>query len=146
MNDKGLVINSSGTQAKVAVDCLSSACHDCSARSLCSGKEKNLGILTASNPIHASIGDEVIIEIPDHAYNRTLISLFGGLLLAVIAGTGIGYVVGNIFSFSISESSLAGLLLFLITFGYYFGKRIKKKNRELFPVITDILRKGASHG
>ncbi len=146
MKDKGLVVSSSGDLAKVAVSCLVSSCQGCSARNLCGGKEKDQGILMARNPVQAVPGDKVLLEIPDQSYNKAIISLFGGLLLASVAGAGVGYLVGHIFSIPPSGISLAGLCFFLAASGLWFGHRFRKKNRDLFPVIIDISSKGASHG
>ena len=58
MKDKGLVLSTQDTLAKVEVECFT-ACGNCSAQSLCLGQSASKGHVSAKNPLHAQPGDTV---------------------------------------------------------------------------------------
>lgn len=143
MKDRGLVVSSEGDLAHVEVSCVVDSCHSCSARSLCVGQAQSKGLITAKNPLNASPGDEVEIDIPDTKYSQSLIAIFGALLAASLAGIGVGYFISSLFSLPSAGISLLGLLLFLVIAGIILFRYFKKKNRKsLYPLIVDIIKKG----
>jgi len=146
MKDKGCVISTEKDLAQVEVECLE-GCHSCAVKNICLGQKQSKGLLSVKNPIQASPGDEVMIEIPESAYTGSLILVFGGLLLASLLGVALGYGLSRLTGWPLSESSLAGLLLCVITMGCYFYISFREKNeRHLYPRIIDIIRKGDCHG
>lgn len=146
MRDKGLVVSTKNDLAQVEVHCLVESCQSCSALKICIGQKKSKGYLSVKNPLQASAGDEVEIEIPEGKYSRALIVLFASLLLASLSGLGIGHVLSYLFSSDLTLLSLYGLFFALFIAGiilfHYFRK---KKNLHLYPVIIDIIKKGASN-
>lgn len=147
MKDKGLVVSTKNDLAQVEVHCLIESCGSCSARSLCTGDDKSKGLLEARNPLHASTGDEVEIEIPETKYNQALILLFGTLLAAALLGMAAGYLLSPLLPLSSSATSLLGLILAVITTALALFRYFRKKNKlHMYPVITHILKKGACHG
>jgi len=147
MRDKGIVINTKEDLAQVEVICFIEACHKCSARSLCIGKDQSKGVLSVKNPLKACSGDEVEIEIPDSKYNKALILLFGSFLVASLFGLGAGFLLSPLLPFSSSVSGLLGLFLALIVSGIFLSRYFRKTNKALlYPVITDIIKKGGCHG
>jgi positive regulator of sigma E activity len=146
MTDNGLVIMTENDFAEVEVNCFD-GCHDCTARSLCVGNKKNKGRLSVKNPIRALPGDEVKIQIPEDSYSRALILLFGGLLAAILLGTGGGYMLASVFSLSSSWTSFIGLVTGLIFGGVILNRIFRQKNEEqLYPEIIDIIKKGDCYG
>jgi positive regulator of sigma E activity len=146
MTDKGLVISTEKGLAEVEVACFE-GCHDCAARRLCIGNKQNKGRLSVKNPIRALPGDEVKIQIPEDRYNRALILLFGGLLIAIFLAIGIGYLSVLIFSLSSFFASLTGLACGLTAGGLVLSRIFSQKNKaQLYPVIIDIIKKGDCYG
>lgn len=147
MKDNGLVVGTEKEMAQVEVKCFIETCERCSTRGLCIGQDQSKGILTVRNPLNALPGDEVSIEIPEEAYNKKLILLFGSLLSASLLGMGVGSLSSFLLPYSSEALSLIGLFLGLISAGtglfYYFRKRNK---RYLYPVIRDIIKKGDCYG
>ena len=145
MKDKGRVVSIKNDLAQIEVVCLTDSCQKCSARNICAGNNQSKGLLTVKNPLNASSGDEVEIEIPDTEYNMALILLFGSLLAASLLGMGVGYVLSPLFPLSSQEMSFFGLLLFLLLAGIILWRRFHKKtNAPLYPVIIDIIKKEGS--
>ena len=147
MDEKAIVCSSQGEFAQVKVELKEEICPTCSARSLCIGQQKEKGTITVRNPLSAHPGDEVKIEIPEGRYSKELIVLFGILLVACIVGLALGYLFALILSLPPSQTSLLGFLLGLLSGGLILFRyfRHPKKNK-LYPVITDIIKKGDSHG
>ncbi|NIO49048.1 MAG: hypothetical protein GTN73_06390 [Candidatus Aminicenantes bacterium] len=147
MKDKGLVVSTKEDMAQVEVQCFTEHCQNCSARSLCVGKNQSKGLIMVRNPLRASAGDEVEIEIPDTKYSRSLILLFGTLLLASLVGLGLGSLLAPLLPLSSSAASLLGLLCALIIAGIFLSRYFRAKNKvSLYPVIKVITKKGERHG
>ncbi len=147
MKDKGLVISTKNDLAQVEVQCLIESCGRCSAQSLCTGQDKDKGLLAVKNPLNACAGDRVEIKIPETKYNRILILIFGFLLIAALLGMGAGYLLSSFFPFSSSVSSFLGLLLAVIGAGGILYRHFRKNlTHQLYPVIINILKKGDCHG
>ncbi len=145
MRDKGIVVKTEEDIAQVEVECFIESCQKCSAKSLCIGQNQSRGLLKVRNPLRASAGDEVEIEIPDTKYSRALIFLFGSLLVASLLGLGLGSLLSPLLPFSSSVSSLLGLLLALVIAGFFLFRYFRAKNKaSLYPVIIDIAKKGNS--
>jgi positive regulator of sigma E activity len=142
MRDKGIVVSTDEDLARVEVDCLS-ACDACAATSLCLKKDQEKGLLSVKNPLRASPGDAVTIDVPDSAYSKALIWLFSILLGGCLLGMAMGYVVSIQLSLGPSESSLIGLLLGVVMSGVWVSRRFRKtQSIHLYPVITEIEDKG----
>jgi len=147
MKDKGLVVSTKNNFAQVEVECLIESCASCSARSLCTGRDKSKGLLEVQNPLNACTGDKVEIEIPETKYNQALILLFGTLLAAALLGMGAGYFLSPIVPMSSSAASLLGLILAVLGTGLFLFRYFRKKNKiHMYPVIINILNKGDCHG
>ncbi len=146
MKDRGVVVSTANSFAQVEVSCLE-ACQECSASSLCIGHKNARGFLSVRNPLHAKTGDRVMIAIPESRYGKALILLFGILLLAVLAGMGVGYLISPFLPLSSLGSSLCGIALGVVLAGVGLSHRFKRINNEsLYPEITEILTKGGSYG
>jgi positive regulator of sigma E activity len=146
MTDNGTVISTKKGFAQVKVDCLL-PCDDCRAHSLCIGNKKAPGQISVKNPLDAHPGDEVLIEIPEEQYGQSLIVLFGLLLLGSLAGMAAGYFLSSAVPLSSTESSFIGLACGLFAAGYWLVRYFQKKNQStLYPIITNIIRKGDCHG
>ena len=147
MKDKGLVINTKEDMAQVEVQCFTDVCQKCSAQSLCIGQNKSKGLLMVRNPLRASPGDEVEVEVPDTKYSRYLILLFGSLLVASLVGTGLGSLLSPVLPLSSAAASLIGIVAALIVAGVFLSRYFRTKNKAaLYPVIIDIIKKGGRHG
>ncbi len=147
MRDKGIVIDTREDMAQVEVQCFSELCKKCSAQSLCVGQNQSKGLLMVRNPLRASPGDEVEVEIPDTKYSRYLILIFGSLLVASLVGIGVGSLLSPLLPLSSSAASLLGLLSALIIAGILLWHYFRAKNKaSLYPVIIDIIKKGERHG
>lgn len=146
MTDSGLVIATHKDLAEVEVSCFES-CHSCSARHLCIGNSQNKGRISVKNPMHAMPGDKVKIQIPETQYSRSLILLFGGLLLALLAGLGGGWMASVLLILPLFPASLIGFAAGLILGGLALVPIFRRKNEnQLYPVIIDILTKGDLYG
>ncbi len=147
MKDSGFVVNTRTGFAEVEVRCLIEACQGCAAERLCAKQESSKGRLLVKNPLQASVGDEVEIEIPESTYNKALIKIFSILLLASLAGMGMGYLFSVVFSAPEQELSIAGLFLALFLSGVGLFLSYRKRNKDLlYPVIIGILQKGDRNG
>jgi positive regulator of sigma E activity len=145
MKDKGIVVSTEEDFARVEVNCLS-ACDACAASSLCLKTEQEQGLLSVRNALGASPGDTVTIDVPDNAYNKTLIWLFSVLLGGCLLGLASGYLASTKLFISPSASSLIGLLLGALMAGFWVSHRFRKtKSKDLYPVITEIKGKGEYH-
>ncbi len=146
MKDNGLVISARNKMAEVEVECFT-ACHNCSAQSLCIGQSESKGILSAKNPLQAQPGNIVSLDIPEAMYNKSLILVFGTFLSAALLGMAAGHFSAVLFSLPSPISSILGLFLGLLVSGFWLFRYFRKKNNDrLFPVITAILNKGGLHG
>lgn len=142
MKDNGIVISTEGGLAQVKVSCFQ-ACDECSAHSFCVGPSKTKGQLLVKNPLNASPGDKVQIEVPEQNYTRALIIIFGSLLTAALAGMGVGYLFSGLIPLSIQQSSILGFFLGigLITLGLFrYFQTINQK--KMYPKIIDVSKKG----
>lgn len=147
MKDNGIVISTKEEFAQVEVNCFVESCQNCRASSLCVGQSKSKGQISVKNPLMAHPGDEVKIEIPETKYNRILILLFGILLLSALLGMAAGYLFSSLLPLSSATSSLLGFLLGIILAGFWLFRFFRKKNKgNLYPVITDIVKKGDNNG
>jgi positive regulator of sigma E activity len=142
MRDKGLVIKSDKDMAQVELQCFVESCRGCAARSLCTGQGQSKSLLTVRNPVHASPGDEVEVEIPETNYSRALIILFGTLLIATLLGLGLGSLLSPLLPLSASVSGLIGVLVALIITGAILSRYFKSKNNASFyPLIIAVTKK-----
>ncbi len=142
MKDNGTVISTEGGLAQVKVSCFQ-ACDECAAHNLCIGPTKTKGQLLVKNPLNASPGDKVRIEVPEQNYTRALIIIFGGLLAAALAGMGVGYLFSGFIPLSLPQSSMLGFFLGigLITLGLF--RYFRTINQiKMYPRIIDITKKG----
>lgn len=146
MKDNGLVVTAQGHSADVEVNCLTT-CQACSAQSLCIGQSQAKGLLSVNNPLQASPGDRVTIEIPEDAYSKSLILLFGSLLFAALAGMVAGHFSSALLALPTSTGSILGLFLGILAAGIWLFRRFRKKmNSRLCPTITTIINKGGQYG
>lgn len=146
MKDKGLVLSTNKDLAKVEVRCLA-VCHDCSARALCIGRSASKGLLSVKNPVSASPGDQVALEVPEEKYSKSLIVLFGGLLAATLLGLAAGYFISILTGLPAEPAGITGLLIGIIAGIGILTKYFHNENkRNLYPSITEIIRKGDRHG
>lgn len=147
MKEMAVVCSSQKDFAQVKVELKEEICPSCSARSLCIGKQEEQGTITVLNPLSAQPGDEVKIEIPEGAYNKELIVLFSVLLIASLAGFALGHLFALLLSLPPSRVSLLGFLLGLLSGGFILFRHFRHpKKKKLYPVITDIIKKGDCHG
>jgi positive regulator of sigma E activity len=140
------VIATEGPLALVKVAC-SQACGECSASSLCKGATRTEGTLSVRNTIKAGPGDEVVVDVPEHRYNRVLIGMFAALLAAALVGSLAGYALSGPLALDDGLSAplgfFLGLALAVPGLILYFRKN---NERRLYPTIVDITRKGERHG
>ncbi len=147
MKDSGFVISARADLAEVDVRCLVDACNHCSAKSLCSSGRPSKGRLTVRNPLHASVGDEVEMEIPENLYNRALIIIFSTLLLGSLLGIVIGYLATAFLALDSQQLIIIGFIIALFVSVFGLAVYFRHKNRLfLYPVITNILHKGDHYG
>jgi len=146
MRDSATVIrvekNLAWVQAKPRI-----ACCNCSAMSLCAGNKDGKGLLAVRNPLRATPGDEVEIEVPEASYARELTKIFGLLLIAALAGMALGYFLSPLGGFSSNENGFFGLLAGVLFCGFVIYRRYHRgKQAVRWPVIVEILDKGEFHG
>jgi len=147
MKDKGLVISTEKDLAQVEVECIMNVCRECSAHTLCIGRKQEKGQISVRNPLEACPGDQVIFDVPEDKYSRALIYLFGILLASSLMGLGLGTLISGLADISSTAAGSSGLFAGLIlgAVGAYFLFRRQNK-KYLYPVITDITKKGDCHG
>jgi positive regulator of sigma E activity len=144
--DDGVVVSADGLTARVKVG-PKTACCSCSARTFCQGQKGEDGTLLAMNPLQARSGDIVTVDIPEEAYAAAAIRLFGGLLLAVLLGFGLGTLVGGLIHLPASAAGFAGLLLGLAAGGFSLYRSFGRSGRQkIYPIVSSILKKGDVHG
>lgn len=146
MKDQGLVVAIKNNFAQVHVE-TQEACCRCSARSVCASQKDGARLLLVRNPLQAEAGDTVIIDVPEINYYRKLTSVFGFLLGLSLLGLGLGCLTARLFSLPASLSSFLGLMAGLVLGGFLMVVFFRKQNQEsLYPVITEILKKGELYG
>ncbi|MGB7295054.1 MAG: SoxR reducing system RseC family protein [Candidatus Aminicenantales bacterium] len=146
MKDSGTVVRVQDGLAWVKVS-PRVACCECSARALCSAKQDEQGKLTVRNPVGARPGDEVEIEVPETDYSRTLIAIFGLLLIASLAGLALGYALSPVRNLSPGGNGFIGLFVGLGFGGLVIHRRFRAGRGDAgWPVIIAILKKGGLHG
>lgn len=146
MRDRGVVVSVEQGLAVVEVPCLQ-ACEGCAARSLCTTHEQQKGRLSVRDPLGARPGDEVLIEIPEEHYSRALIQMFASLLTALLVGMGGGYLLASRLALPVLPMTLGGMALGLAIAGFVLTRYFRDKGTaRLYPVITEILKKGGSDG
>lgn len=146
MRDSGLVLAVERNLAVVEVRCFE-GCDGCAARNLCIGHKQTQGRLSVKNSLGAKPGDEVVIEIPEGRYSKALALLFAGLLVAMLAGMGGGYLMSFLLPFSSLTTSVSGLVAGLIIGGFGLYRIFRRQNEQrLYPEIIDILKKGDRYG
>ncbi len=144
MKDKGKIISLKGSLARVELDCVT-GCQQCAARHICSNKEQGKGLLSVLNPVKASPGDEVTIEVPEGKYSKTLIVLFGLMLMASLLGMTLGSVCAGWLSLPSYAGGIIGFFLGLIVTGSALFYHFKKNKRDFYPEIIGIIREGDYH-
>lgn len=147
MKDKGLVISTEKDLAQVEVECIMNVCRECSAHTLCIGRKQDKGHISVKNPLEACPGDQVIFEVPEEKYSRALIYLFSILLASSLLGLGLGALISGAAGISPTAAGASGLFTGLILGGVGAYSLFRKQNKKyLYPVITDITKKGDCHG
>ena len=146
MTDKGLVLAVERNLAQVEVRCFE-GCDACAVRSLCIGHKQTKGRLSVRNSLGAKPGDKVAIEIPEGHYSKALALLFAGLLLAMLAGMGGGYLMSFFLPLSSLPAIISGVFAGLIIGGFVLSRIFQRKNEQkLYPEIINILKKGDRYG
>lgn len=143
MKDRGLVVKTNKDFAQVEVECLFESCARCSAKIFCSRADQSKGMLKVKNPLKASPGDRVEIEISEKNYNKALIFVFSSLLIASLLGMAIGYTFSTFLPISSQEASIIGLILILLLTTAWLIRHFNTTNKDfLYPIIIDIIKKG----
>ncbi len=145
MRDEALVKITEGQFAQVLVRSRE-ACHSCASRALCAVTETGEAQLRVLNPVAAQPGDWVEIEVPEQAYSRHLIQIFGTLLLGAVLGAGLGTWLASWLKISISTAGVLGFFLGAGAAGLIIRGLFSRPQRQPFPVITTILNHGGLHG
>ena len=147
MKDSGFVLSARADLAEVEVRCLVEACNHCSAKNVCASGPPSKGRLIVRNPLQASVGDEVEIDIPESPYNRALILIFSTLLLGSLLGVAIGYLVAFFLRLPSQQLIIIGFVVALFASGFGLAVYFRQKNSFfLYPVITHIIHKGDRYG
>lgn len=145
MIDDGIIVAVEQEMARVKVGS-SLACDACVSRAFCSGHKEKDGTILAFNPLHARPGDEVTVDIPEEVYNKAAIGLFGGLILAALAGLGLGSLASSLLHLPASEAGFIGLLLGLAAGGVALFRFFRRSSGRIkYPVISSVLNKGDVH-
>jgi len=142
MKVKTKIISIEGPFALVELDCVS-GCQDCAARGLCSNRRRSKGIFRVLNPVKAGPGDEVMVDVPEGRYNKSLIIMFGLMLLASVAGMFLGFYAAGYMSLNRSTGGILGFFLGLAVTTVLIFHRFKKNS--LYPEITGIVEEGDDH-
>jgi len=146
MRDNAVVVSVKESLAWVQVTPQVS-CTECSARSLCAGHKDGAGRLAVQNPLQARPGDEVEIEVPEANYQKDMMRIFGLLLVASLAGLGLGYAARPLSSLDPASNGLLGLLAGILIAATGLVRYYRAHRRKAgYPVIVEILNRGGSHG
>ena len=88
-----------------------SSCHSCVGQTSCStlGAWKQRSVqIRIDNRLHASVGDRVVVEVPDGWLIRIAFRLYGLPMLGFLGGGMLGLWLTGIFQFSSEASSAVG--------------------------------------
>ena len=95
----------------------------------------------ATNPVEAEVGDVVKIALPQKGLFKGAALMYLLPLAALIVGTVLGLWLGGLGGWAGAGSVLGGLVGLALGFGAVKGAgRSRRLNRELTPVITEILK------
>jgi hypothetical protein len=102
--------------------------------------------MSVGNALSASPGDEVLIEVPENRYNRALMFLFGTLLLASIGGMSLSLLLSALLPIPASTAAPGGFFVGLAVSSIWLAAYFRRQNeKNLYPQIIDILKKGDRH-
>lgn len=145
MRDEGLVQKTTGGLAEVLVQARE-ACHSCAARAMCSADSKGAAVLRVLNPVAAKPGDLVEIEVPETAYSRQFITMFGVFLVAALTGTLLGGLLAKAINLSTNLAAALGFFLGVAVAGVINWVHFRRAKHKTLPVILSILTPGGIHG
>ncbi|WP_130471777.1 SoxR reducing system RseC family protein [Candidatus Magnetaquicoccus inordinatus] len=151
LREEGVVVAVEGEYAIVANQRRGGCggCHaeaSCGALSAGSGRQ-SVGI-RARNPLHAEVGERVVLEIAEGAMLRASFLVYGLPILALVLVGVVARSLARAWGIGDSESvgALAGLLALAGTFYglYLYNQRIENDERHQ-PVIARVLSSVAGH-
>lgn len=99
-----------------------SACKSCAGESSCStlgAWNARILRLKIPNTLHANVGDDVVIEVPDNAVLRMAFHLYGMPMIALFFGAGIGAWLADVLGWVVDISS-AGIGIIAVLLAYWW--------------------------
>ena len=92
----------------------SSACKGCSARHSCSPQNNQATLVEVVNPVHAKVGDRILINIESASLLKASFLIYVFPILCMLAGAGLGQGVGIVLSLNPSWTSPILAALFFV--------------------------------
>ena len=141
IEETGTVTKVSDTSARVIVQ-KRGTCEGCAASGVCETSEDGMEI-EALNPVHAKVGQSVMVSIKPQAYLKGAIFIYGFPLVAFIAGVILGKNIGEAYLKDINSDTVSVILGFAaLIISFLIARAWSKKaekNVEYKPIIEKIL-------
>jgi positive regulator of sigma E activity len=143
IEEEGVVIVVEGKTATVSV-LKKSACESCAAAGVCHPQDADKSLLTADNPLHATKGQRVKVQLAPQVYfRRSALVQYGVPAAALVSGAIIAKNLAMRFGAEAQSdfwALLSGTACLLLAYGFI---RIQNKKVEQLPnykpVIVEIL-------
>ena len=133
MQETGIVREAHGEEVVVELTPVSS-CANCALHSVCNPSEVEKPVLTATNPIHAKVGDWVKLEMNPGAAVTSAFLIFIFPLIGLVVGYFAGHPFGRLAEIL---GTIAGFALFL--FIVKLLDPILTKKRAFKPMVIQVL-------
>ncbi len=133
MQETGIIREVRGEEVLVELTPVSS-CSTCALNSVCNPKDVEKPVLTASNPIHAKVGEWVKLEMNPGAAVTSAFLLFIFPLIGLLAGYFAGHPFGRVGEI---VGSFGGFAVFLLI--VKFLDPILTKTRAFKPIVIQVL-------
>jgi sigma-E factor negative regulatory protein RseC len=141
IEETGVVISIQNTSARITVQKRGS-CEGCAASGVCEPSENGMEI-EALNPVHAKVGQKVMVSLKPQAYLKGALFIYGFPLAAFIAGIVLGKNLGETYFTGIDSDTVSVVMGFAALIGSFLIARAWSKNAETKaeykPVIEKIL-------
>lgn len=117
-----------------------SACAHCESRGSCGISKRDM-VIEVPNDLHAGVGDEVEVSVPDGTLLKLSALIYLLPVVALLIGAFFGAIIGETLQTNASVTAilLGGGLMALTFYGLILYDRKKRKGNTSYPRMTRVL-------